>query len=53
MALTEFKYIKFEIMEIADDGAKYQDMCISTINFYKGDKVLQSYTAEEYKNFKK
>jgi hypothetical protein len=34
MAMTDFKFIKVEILEV-ETGSKYQDACISTINFYK------------------
>jgi hypothetical protein len=40
MAMTEFSTIRVEIIE-TENGSKYQDACISTINFYKKGESIK------------
>lgn len=48
MALTEFKWLKIEILEVDGQGAKFADACISEIAFYQQDKYVKTITLEEY-----
>lgn len=48
MALTEFKWLKIEILEVDSQGAKFSDACISEVTFYQKDKFVKNITTDEY-----
>ncbi len=52
MGYSDFVAIEFEIIEVDDVGAIYNDTCISEISFYEIDKLIKTYSLEEYQKIK-
>ncbi|WP_438422337.1 NADase-type glycan-binding domain-containing protein [Aquimarina macrocephali] len=52
MGYNDFVAIEFEIMEVDDVGAIYNDTCISEISFYEIDKLIKAYSSDEYEKIK-
>ncbi|WP_103071697.1 NADase-type glycan-binding domain-containing protein [Aquimarina sediminis] len=52
MAYNDFVAIEFEITEVDNIGALYNDTCVSEISFYEIDKLIKAYSPEEYEKVK-
>ncbi|WP_271784111.1 NADase-type glycan-binding domain-containing protein [Aquimarina algiphila] len=52
MGYNDFVAIEFEIMEVDNVGAIYNDTCISEISFYEINELIKSYSPEEYQKIK-
>ncbi|EZH74684.1 hypothetical protein ATO12_13025 [Aquimarina atlantica] len=52
MGYNDFMAIEFEIMEVDTIGAIYDDTCISEISFYEIDKLIKTYSPDEYEKIK-
>ncbi|TSE07464.1 NADase-type glycan-binding domain-containing protein [Aquimarina algiphila] len=52
MGYNDFVAIEFEIMEVDNVGAIYNDTCISEISFYEINELIKRYSPEEYQKIK-
>ncbi|WP_160114355.1 hypothetical protein [Aquimarina sp. AU119] len=52
MGYNDFVAIEFEIMEVDNVGAIYNDTCISEMSFYEINELIKSYSPEEYQKIK-